>query len=77
MEVINNFVATVYIREDVDNFGKSIKRQQSYVVFNDFFGDEKKFEDEGNLRNLKRLIHFISNIADHTQLLYTIGFQQS
>ena len=46
MEVINNFVATVYIREDVDDFGKSIKRQQSYIVFNDFFGDEKKFEDE-------------------------------
>ena len=46
MEVINNFVATVYVREDVDNFGHSIKRQQSYVVFNDIFGEKKKFEDE-------------------------------
>ena len=46
MEVINNFVATVYIRESVDNYGQSIKRSKSYVLFNDFFGEEKKFEDE-------------------------------
>lgn len=36
MEVINNFVATVYIREDVDDMGKSVKREQSYI-FGDLF----------------------------------------
>ena len=36
MEVINNFVATVYIREDVDDFGVSVKRQKSYI-FSDLF----------------------------------------
>ena len=37
MEVINNFVATVYIREDHDSNDYYDKRQQSYVVTEDKF----------------------------------------